>query len=233
MPTGSTSALPVNSLITFRNRPFNNLAWTLLLRKPARKRLRIVVFAAIVAFPARLKDRTAAPRATSKQLQSEFRSARETFSEENRSHHQAIQARRGERSASGSRTQGITVTEAKGLAGKRARRTVSRRGIHRGLPAQGKIEIVIRRSGRESDRRHPPRRPDRPHRRRQNLRLQHRGSHPDQNRRIRAGRYLSRCYPEFCDLKTKKGLLRRPDFVHEISPHRCEMSVPKVLETDP
>ena len=80
--------------------------------------------------------------------------------------------------------QGITVTEAKGFG-----RQKGHAELYRGaeyivdfLP-KVKIEIVIRRrSGREGDRRDPPRRPDRAHRRRQNLRLQHRGSDPDQNR---------------------------------------------------
>ena len=97
--------------------------------------------------------------------------------------------------------QGITVTEAKGFG-----RQKGHAELYRGaeyivdfLP-KVKIEIVIvGRTGREGDRRDPPRRPDRAHRRRQDLRLQHRGSDPDPNRRIRAGRYLSRVLSEFCD----------------------------------
>ncbi len=102
--------------------------------------------------------------------------------------------------------QGITVTEAKGFG-----RQKGHAELYRGaeyivdfLP-KVKIEIVIwRRAGREGDRRDPPRRPDRAHRRRQDLRLQHRGSDPDQNRQIRAGRYLSRVLSAFCDLKNNK-----------------------------
>ena len=97
--------------------------------------------------------------------------------------------------------QGITVTEAKGFG-----RQKGHAELYRGaeyvvdfLP-KVKIEIVLaRRPGREGDRRDPPRRPDRPHRRRQDLRLQHRGSHPHPHRRIRAGRDLSRVLSEFRD----------------------------------
>ena len=85
--------------------------------------------------------------------------------------------------------QGITVTEAKGF-GRQKGHTELYRGaeyVVDFLP-KVKIEIVIaRRPGREGDRRDPPRRPDRAHRRRQDLRLQHRGSDPHPNRRIRAG----------------------------------------------
>ena len=80
--------------------------------------------------------------------------------------------------------QGITVTEAKGFG-----RQKGHAELYRGaeyivdfLP-KVKIEIVIsRRTGRAGDRRDPARGPDRPHRRRQDLRVQHRGSHSDQNR---------------------------------------------------
>src|SRR5260370_41266052 len=63
-----------------------------------------------------------------------YENAREAFSEKNRSHHQAVQARRGERSAPGSRTarhhrersQGVQATEG-------TRRTLSRSGVYRRL----------------------------------------------------------------------------------------------------
>jgi nitrogen regulatory protein P-II 1 len=64
--------------------------------------------------------------------------------EKNRSHHQAVQARRGEGGAAGSRLQGITVTEAKGF-GRQKGHTELYRGaeyVVDFLP-KVKIEIVI------------------------------------------------------------------------------------------
>src|SRR6185437_12018579 len=59
-------------------------------------------------------------------------------SEEDRGHHQAIQARRGEGSAPGSWTPGHHRHGSQGLrAPERSRRTLSRRRVHRGLFAQG------------------------------------------------------------------------------------------------
>ncbi len=88
--------------------------------------------------------------------------------------------------------QGITVTEAKGF-GRQKGHTELYRGaeyVVDFLP-KVKIEIVLGDDMVEkADRGDPPRRPDRPDRRRQNLRLQHRGSDPDQNGRIRIGRHL-------------------------------------------
>ena len=68
----------------------------------------------------------------------QFGSAGEAFSEEDRSHHQAVQARRGEGGASGSRTAGHHRHRSQGLRpAEGPRRTLSRRRIHRRLPAQG------------------------------------------------------------------------------------------------
>src|SRR5712664_4968875 len=90
--------------------------------------------------PARTDGRTTfAPRAAWKQTCSlKYGSAREAFIEKNRGHYQAIQARRGERGASGSRTARHHRHRSQGLwAAEGSRRTLSRRGIHRGLSTQG------------------------------------------------------------------------------------------------
>src|SRR6202012_5194693 len=60
-----------------------------------------------------------------------FRNAREALSEEDRSHHQAVQARRGEGSASGSRSAGDHGDRGQRLrTAERSCRTVSWRGIY-------------------------------------------------------------------------------------------------------
>ena len=89
--------------------------------------------------------------------------------------------------------QGITVTEAKGF-GRQKGHTELYRGaeyVVDFLP-KVKVEVVLadepRRGGGRGD---PQGRPDRPHRRRQDLRLQHRGSHPHPHRRVRDGRDLT------------------------------------------
>src|SRR5580704_10337870 len=71
-------------------------------------------------------------------LKSEMRSAQEAFREKNRSHHQAIQARRGQRSAPGSWTARHYRHRSQGVrAAKGPRRALSRRGVHCRLSAQG------------------------------------------------------------------------------------------------
>ena len=83
--------------------------------------------------------------------------------------------------------QGITVTEAKGF-GRQKGHTELYRGaeyVVDFLP-KVKIEVVLGdESGRRRDRGDPQGRPDRPHRRRQDFRLQHRGSRPHPHRRNR------------------------------------------------
>ena len=88
--------------------------------------------------------------------------------------------------------QGITVTEAKGF-GRQKGHTELYRGaeyVVDFLP-KVKIEVVLGddmvEKAVEAIRK---RRADRPHRRRQDLRLQHRGSHPHPHRRIRRRRDL-------------------------------------------
>src|ERR1700710_2222277 len=92
---------------------------------------------AFARLPVRTDDRIAcASRATSKQRSSlQYGNAWEAFSEKNRSHHQAIQARRGERGASGSGIAGHHSYRSKGFwPSEGPRRTLSRCGIHRRLP---------------------------------------------------------------------------------------------------
>ena len=90
--------------------------------------------------------------------------------------------------------QGITVTEAKGF-GRQKGHTELYRGaeyVVDFLP-KVKIEVVLGDDMVEkADRGDPPRRPDRPHRRRQDLRLEHRRSDPHPDGRIRTGRHLMR-----------------------------------------
>ena len=103
--------------------------------------------------------------------------------------------------------QGITVTEAKGF-GRQKGHTELYRGaeyVVDFLP-KVKIEVVLGDDMVDKgDRGHPARRPDRPDRRRQDLRVQYRGSHPHQDGRIRGRRHLnsalSRCLP----IATRKG----------------------------
>ena len=93
--------------------------------------------------------------------------------------------------------QGITVTEAKGF-GRQKGHTELYRGAEYVVDFLPKVKIedcARRRHGRKSRRGDPPRCADRPDRRRQDLRLQHRGSDPDPNRRIRIGRDLTRAGP--------------------------------------
>ena len=89
--------------------------------------------------------------------------------------------------------QGITVTEAKGF-GRQKGHTELYRGaeyVVDFLP-KVKIEVVLGDDAVEgADRGHPQGGPDRPHRRRQDLRLQHRGSRSHPHRRNRHGRRLS------------------------------------------
>ena len=90
--------------------------------------------------------------------------------------------------------QGITVTEAKGF-GRQKGHTELYRGaeyVVDFLP-KVKIEVVLGDDAVEArDRGDPQGRPDRPHRRRQDFRLQHRGSHPHPHRGNRHGRRLIR-----------------------------------------
>ena len=70
-------------------------------------------------------------------------------------------------------------------------RALSRGRICRRLPAQGEDrDRARRRDGRQGDRGDPERRPYRPHRRRQDLRLDRRRGHPHPHRRDRPGRAL-------------------------------------------
>ena len=89
--------------------------------------------------------------------------------------------------------QGITVTEAKGF-GRQKGHTELYRGaeyVVDFLP-KVKIEVVLGDDAVEgADRGDPQGRADRPHRRRQNFRFQHRGSHPYPHRRNRHRRHLS------------------------------------------
>ena len=89
--------------------------------------------------------------------------------------------------------QGITVTEAKGF-GRQKGHTELYRGaeyVVDFLP-KVKIEVVLGDELVEArDRGDPQRRADRPHRRRQDLRLHHRGSDPHPHRRKRPRRHLT------------------------------------------
>ena len=111
---------------------------------------------------------------------------RETESnEENRSDHQAFKLDEVKEALQEVGLQGITVTEAKGF-GRQKGHTELYRGaeyVVDFLP-KVKIEVVLGDEMVErADRSDPQRRPDRPHRRRQDLRLQHRGGHPHPHRR--------------------------------------------------
>jgi hypothetical protein len=88
--------------------------------------------------------------------------------------------------------QGITVTEAKGF-GRQKGHTELYRGaeyVVDFLP-KVKIEVVLADEWSKGRRGHPQGRPDRPHRRRQDLRIQHRRSDPHPHRRNRHGRDLT------------------------------------------
>ncbi len=88
--------------------------------------------------------------------------------------------------------QGITVTEAKGF-GRQKGHTELYRGAEYVVDFLPKVKVEIVLAGRERCRRRrgdPQRRPDRPHRRRQDFRFHHRGSHPHSHRRNRRGRGL-------------------------------------------
>ena len=89
--------------------------------------------------------------------------------------------------------QGITVTEAKGF-GRQKGHTELYRGaeyVVDFLP-KVKIEVVLDDDMVDKRRRGDPQgRADRPHRRRQDLRLEHRGGDPHPDRRDRPGRDLS------------------------------------------
>jgi hypothetical protein len=89
--------------------------------------------------------------------------------------------------------QGITVTEAKGF-GRQKGHTELYRGaeyVVDFLP-KVKIEVVLADEWSRRPSRRSSGRPHRPHRRRQDLRLQHRRSHPHPHRRDRHGRHLTR-----------------------------------------
>ena len=89
--------------------------------------------------------------------------------------------------------QGITVTEAKGF-GRQKGHTELYRGAEYVVDFLPKVKIeVVRRGrpGRARGRGDPAGRPHRPHRRRQDLRLHHRGSHPHPHRRARRRRDLT------------------------------------------
>src|SRR5690606_7519210 len=114
--------------------------------------------------------------------------------EEDRSHHQAIQARRGDGGASGGRRAGAFGHRGQGLRTPEGPyRTLPRRRICRRLPAQGEDRgRAVRRHGRGRDRGHRLGRPHRQDRRRQDLRLPRRTGHPHPHRRNRRGRDLKR-----------------------------------------
>ena len=89
--------------------------------------------------------------------------------------------------------QGITVTEAKGF-GRQKGHTELYRGAEYVVDFLPKVKIEVVLADDMVERAVEAiqqRRPDRPHRRRQDLRLQHRGSHPHPHRRNRRRRHLS------------------------------------------
>ena len=103
--------------------------------------------------------------------------------EKNRGNHQAVQTRRGEGGAARSRSARHHGDRSQGLRPPEGTyRALSRRRIRRRFSPQGEDrDCARRRHGRKSHRGDPSRRPDGADRRRQDLRLQHRRSHPDQN----------------------------------------------------
>src|SRR6185437_15388031 len=115
--------------------------------------------------------------------------------EEDRSDHQALQAGRGEGCPEPDRPQGDHGARSEGLrTSEGPYGTLSWRRVRRRLPAQGEDRADHRgRDGREGRRDDTWRGAHRPHRRRQDLRLADRGSHPNsywrawRRRRMRTG----------------------------------------------
>src|SRR5262249_46380885 len=106
----------------------------------------------------------------------------------------ALQTRRGEGGAAGGGTARHHCHGGEGLRTPEGpHRALSRSRICGRFSPQGKDrDCARRRHGRESNRGDPSRRPNRADRRWENLRLEHRRSHSDQNRGIRTGRHLNR-----------------------------------------
>ena len=106
--------------------------------------------------------------------------------------------------------QGITVTEAKGF-GRQKGHTELYRGaeyVVDFLP-KVKVEVVVADEHVEGgDRRHPQGRADRPHRRRQDFRLQRRGSRPHPHRRNRRGRDLNLALTQSAIVKPRQSTLQ-------------------------
>jgi hypothetical protein len=82
--------------------------------------------------------------------------------------------------------QGITVTEAKGF-GRQKGHTELYRGAEYVVDFLPKVKVEVVMPDDMVERRSKPSAapPDRPHRRRQDLRIDHRGGHPDPHRRVR------------------------------------------------
>ncbi len=113
--------------------------------------------------------------------------------EENRSNHQAVQARRSQRGPAGNRTSGHHRDRGQGVRpAEGPYRALPRRGIRGGLPAEGETgSRPRRRDAAEGLGGHPESRADRSHRRRQDLHLERRRSDPHSHGRDRLGRDLT------------------------------------------